>query len=57
MRDNPKKSFPMEGQVLLDRKFQIMPLMEGRILFDRGRVKLAPPTSTILLTILCRVDI
>jgi len=26
--------------------------MEGRILFDRGRVKLAPPTSTLLLTIL-----
>ena len=52
MRDNPKKSFPMEGQVLLDRKFQIMPLMEGRILFDRGRVELAPPTKTILLTIL-----
>ena len=49
-----KDSFmpPMEGRVLLDRKSQITPLMEGRILFDRGRVKLAPPTSTLLLTIL-----
>ena len=36
MRNNPGKSY----------------LMEGRILFDRGRVKLAPPTSTLLLTIL-----
>ena len=78
MINNPGKSYLMEGQALLDRKSQIMPLMEGRarhdfgkrtrhacpsirarrikmegrILFDRGRVELAPPTSIILLAIL-----
>ena len=46
MIGNHEKSSSMEGRARHDFR-----RMEGRILFDRGRVELAPPTRIILLTI------